>query len=194
MFSFPAIVYFYFAYTIGVIFLGEAFVLPGIYLGYTGRLDLELVLIFTLCGALLADTFWYTLGLLIPKERLAHYRYVRSRLDRAKPFDEFFRQHKLRVLFYSKFLFGTRMVFQLLAGIYRVPLWQYALVVLLSNIVWILLLTVIGLVLGAGLATLEDTAFGLQIALTALLAVTLGIYFVGRPAVKWLFKHREQDE
>jgi len=176
---------FYIGVFIGVITLGEAALIPAISLGHIGTVSLSLILAIAFIGTVLADAFWYSLGYFVPQEKLMQYRFVQRRMNRAAALTEFFRKHRLRLVFYSKFLYSTRIVFQLLAGATRTPFFMYLLVNALSTALWLFVLTMIGVLLGRSIDQFRDVVFGVEVVVTISGVLIVVLYFVGN----WLLRH-----
>lgn len=126
----------YLALFVGMIIAGELVLLPAIYLAATQRLDLMTVLTLAILATLLSDFLWYGLGRRFPKRtlrRLAGKVGYRLLGGVEKTFDA----GGKRVLFMSKFVYGTRTLIQVLAGVHGMPLRSY----LATNIAGVLAVT-----------------------------------------------------
>ncbi|MEX0672596.1 MAG: VTT domain-containing protein [Candidatus Paceibacterota bacterium] len=178
--------YFFVALFVGMISAGEITLIPAVYLGYMSGIALLSVLGVALLGSLFSDTFWYCIGRRFPKQRLMRYRLIQRETARAEKLKPFYDKHKLRMIFLSKFLFGTGIFFQVLAGMNHVPYRHYILASTSATLVWFGVATVFGVILGASIDVLKDVMTGAGIAATATLIVTLLSY----AGVYWFTKRK----
>ncbi|MEX0739893.1 MAG: DedA family protein [Pseudohongiella sp.] len=117
----------YLAIFVGLLLMGEMVLLPAIYMAVTGRIDLAAVIILAVLATLISDYLWYALSRRFPsamlKRKSGHVSgEFLARLEQA------FNARAGRVLFLSKFVYGTRTLVQVLAGIHGMPFRIYSLV------------------------------------------------------------------
>lgn len=134
----------YLSIFVGMLFAGELVLLPAIYLSVTGRLEISLVILIAIATTLLKDFGFYYAGRKFPATALQRIPgHKTSKLVRG--LDRLFKQRGPEVLFLSKFVYGTRMVAQILAGVHDMPVRVYlvantlgtaALTLVLSAIAW----------------------------------------------------------
>ena len=100
---------------IGLLLVGEMVLLPALYLAATGRLDALLVIAVAIFAGMLSDFLWYLLGRWYPARAVKKIsrRLPAERLDR---FEQLFARNGAALLFVSKFVYGTRIVAQVLAA------------------------------------------------------------------------------
>lgn len=110
----------YLALFIGMLIAGEVVLLPAIFLATTGRLDILAVVAVSVSATLISDALWYYLGRRFPATTL---RRISGRV--SHPFlngvEQAFNAGGKRILFASKFVYGTRTVVQVLAGAHGMP-------------------------------------------------------------------------
>lgn len=122
---------------VGLLFVGELMLLPAIYLSAAGRLELGYVLAIAIPVTVAKDFGFYYLGRKFPASALARIPgRTTSRL--AKGLDRLFAQRGAELLFLSKFVYGTRMLAQILAGVHDMPVRLY----LMANTLGVTALTV----------------------------------------------------
>lgn len=100
---------------VGLLLAGEAVLLPALYLAATGRLEPLAVIVVAVAATMLSDLVWFLLGCWSPSgavERMRR-RYSGPVVDRLQALIS---RNGLRLLFLSKFVYGTRIVAQVLAG------------------------------------------------------------------------------
>lgn len=171
---------------VGMFFAGELVLLPAIYLAVTGRLELAYVVFVSIAATLLSDAVWYWLGRRFPAsalERIPGHR--TSRLVRG--IERLYTRNGAHVVFLSKFVYGTRVIAQVLAGIHDMPVRAYlaantlgvaALTLVLAGIAWSV----------AGTARrFDDAVHSVEIAFIAFVLIAgVGYYVVARIARrKW---------
>lgn len=100
---------------VGLLLAGEVVLLPALYLATTGRLDPVAVILVAVVATMLSDLAWFMIGRWSPsgaveKMRQRHSSRVINRLQGL------FSRNGPRLLFLSKFVYGTRIAAQVLAG------------------------------------------------------------------------------
>jgi len=111
----------YWVLFVGLLLAGEVVLLPALYLATTGRLDPVLVVSVAVVATMLSDLAWFLLGRLSPSsavERMQQ-RYSGRVVSRLQIL---FRRNGVSLLFLSKFVYGTRIAAQVLAGVLHVSL------------------------------------------------------------------------
>jgi membrane protein DedA with SNARE-associated domain len=109
---------------IGLLAAGEVVLIPALYLAVTDRLDLALVVGIAITATTLSDLAWYTIGRAFPAVALR--RLSARRGGRLLPWlERTFNERGAQALFASKFVYGTRVMAQLLAGLHAMPLRLY---------------------------------------------------------------------
>lgn len=109
---------------VGLLAAGEVVLIPALYLAVTGRLDLPLVVGIAIAATTLSDLVWYTIGRAFPTTALK--RLSKRQGGRLLPWlERAFTEHGAQALFASKFVYGTRVMAQLLAGLHAMPLRRY---------------------------------------------------------------------
>lgn len=108
----------------GMLVAGEAVLLPAIFLAATGRLDLAVVIALAILATVLSDLVWYGLGRKFPATALEripgrHGNSVVCGLERM------FTRNGAQILFLSKFVYGTRTIAQVLAGVHDMAFRTY---------------------------------------------------------------------
>jgi len=164
---------FYIGLGIGLATISEIVLIPGVYIGWINGIPLSSLFIFSLSISLLSDTFWYCLGRYFPKRKLFQFQLFRREKERVKPLQSLYEKHKLRMTLYSKFMYGTQIFFQIMAGANRIPFWKYIHISILGTILWFLIATLFGITIGWSIGEVKDTVIGIEIALSV--TVLLGL-------------------
>lgn len=106
---------------VGLLLAGEVVLLPALYLATTGRLDALLVIVVAVIATMLSDLVWFLLGRWSPASAVDRIRQRHSSRNVNRLQALFFRNGP-RLLFLSKFVYGTRIAAQVLAGALNMPL------------------------------------------------------------------------
>lgn len=133
----------------GMLFGGEGVFLPAIYLALLGKLNFFYLIPAAISASVVSDAAWYALGRFSSSHKFTHAIFEKRR-GALENIASFFHNHGLHVLFYSKFVYGTRIIAQIMAGKYRIPFVAYFFVNLLAVTTLILVITGIGIVIETG--------------------------------------------
>lgn len=112
---------------VGMLFAGELVLLPAVYLAATGRLDLAAVVSLAILATVLSDLAWYGLGRRFPATALKRIPGRHSH-GVVRGLERLFTHKGAQILFLSKFVYGTRTVAQVLAGVHDMPFRVYVVV------------------------------------------------------------------
>jgi membrane protein DedA with SNARE-associated domain len=167
----------YLALFVGMIIAGELVLLPAIYLAATQRMDLTAVLSVAVLATLLSDCLWYGLGRHFPAPTL---RRVSGKVGHGflARVEKAFNAGGKRLLFMSKFVYGTRTLVQVLAGVHGMPLRSYLVVNTAGVIAVTAVLTIIAKAVIGTTYRLGDVMQYLEVAFLLFLLVTVGVYLL----------------
>ncbi len=121
---------------IGMLFGGETFFVPAIFLSFTNVLSLPAVIGIALLATVISDSVWYYIGMKIPVDTMQTKKWYQKNREAFEKGGKLFDHHGPVVIVASKFVYGTRIAAQVLAGMRRMGYWRY----LFVNILAILLL------------------------------------------------------
>lgn len=167
---------------LGVILLSEVVLIPALYFAWIGQLDFQTTVITILAAEVVADTLTYGIARLVPdrwRERIPGLR-TTSRVGQG--LQRLFSAHGLRILFVSRFIYGSRLVVQGLCGLHRLPYWQFISVAFVGNVAWSLLMVSIIALVDASVGEFETLAGQIQIAA----GITVGIGILAYLAYRYL--------
>ena len=173
---------------IGMIVAGELVLLPAIYLAATGRLDLGAVIAVALAATLLSDFAWYYAGRKFPVSALARIPGRRSARV-VSGLERLFAHKGAHLLVLSKFVYGTRVAIQVLAGVHNMPFRTY----IVANSLGVLAVTgslvvVAYSVIGTA-RRMDDVMQDMELAFLLFVVVVLaGYYFVGKTMRRQWFR------
>lgn len=134
----------YLSLFVGMLVVGELVLLPAIFLAVTGRLDPMPVVGIAIAATVMKDACFYLAGRRFPSAALRRLP-GRGTSELVQGLDRLFRTRGPQVLFLSKFVYGSRSVAQVLAGVHDMPWRPYlvantlgtaALTIVLSGVAW----------------------------------------------------------
>lgn len=157
----------------GMLIAGETFLLPALYIALGGGLSLPLVVLTAISATLIADAVWYGVGRMIPLERIIQWTIFRKRKGVFHALERLHDRHGVRIVFASKFVYGTRTAAQILAGAHHVPFGRYLVANTLGVAGLLALIILIGILLAETLVSLKDIVYGTQIAFLAFIVVVI---------------------
>ncbi|MDB5260453.1 MAG: hypothetical protein JWN37_684 [Candidatus Nomurabacteria bacterium] len=173
--------YFYPAFCILLIFLGGAVLLPVMYLSILGSLNIYYLFIAVLISAILADAIWYFIRLHYGKDKLYKWSFIKNRVSEAERFSKFYEKHGIKMVFLAKFVYGTRIASQLLAGIHKLNFWKFQGAILAGAAIWFWVFYFLLKGLHLGVASIKSTAVKIQIiALVVILLIILINWFTNK--------------
>ncbi|MEK7611861.1 MAG: VTT domain-containing protein [Patescibacteria group bacterium] len=109
---------------VGLLIGGETILLPALYLGMTGVFNTLYVVLVMIVATIISDIFWYALGRGAVPTTLKHF-FKNKLASQADRLHEAIQGKELLILFFSKFVYGTRIAAQVLCGIRKVSFWRY---------------------------------------------------------------------
>jgi membrane protein DedA with SNARE-associated domain len=121
---------------VGVIALGGIVLLPAMYLAMSGMFSLVHLFVITLLANLTSECVWYMIGFRAKKDRLYRLGFIKKRMEEAKKFSTFFTAHGALLVFLSKFIYGTRIAGQILAGVHRINFLKFLFATTLGSMIW----------------------------------------------------------
>jgi membrane protein DedA with SNARE-associated domain len=159
---------------IGLLFAGEVVLLPAIYLALAGRLDPGIVFFAAVASGVLSDIVWYKLASHAPLTQVKSWKLIARHKNEFARLAALFDAHQYRILFLSKFVYGTRIIVQLICGIRHMPFGPYLLVNAAGAASYILLLFALAIALES-VVTPGDVR-ELQASFIAFVGIVIGIH------------------
>lgn len=170
----------YVAMFIGLLFGGETVLLPAVYFGISGVISLKAVIAISILATAISDTFWYYLGRTAPIEQISSFRIFRKYSEKMMSLSRSFKDNGLVLLFFSKFVYGTRTAMQILCGANNIAFVKYFFV----NISGILALNAFFIIIGLTV----DKSLSLFIVSPERLWLALGAFAICAATLQILFK------
>ena len=159
---------------LGTVFEGELILLTAGFLAYLGGLNFFLVLIFAFAGAIFGDNLWYFAGKKGGTKLIDRYGkfffLTAKRIDRAR---KYFETHGSKTIFFSRFIFGTRVSTALLAGSLGMPQRKFFRSNLAGAASWTVITAGLGYVFGKSFELLRS-----QLAQTENALLILGFFAI----------------
>lgn len=165
---------------VGMLFAGEVVLLPAIYLAATGRLELAAVISVAILATMISDLVWFGLGRRFPATALKripgrHSSRVVDGLERL------FSHKGAQVLVLSKFVYGTRTIAQIFAGVHNMPFRTYIFFNLLGVLALSSALVAIAYSVVGSTRQLEEMIDSLEIAFLLFVVIAVsGNYLLSR--------------
>lgn len=162
---------------VGLVLVGEAVLLPALYLAGTERLEWLSVLAVAVAATMLSDFVWYLLGRWYPE-------FARERVRRQQSPRLFLRLEALFVqkgallLYLSKFVYGTRIAAQVLSGVFEMPPGRWLVVNLAAVVSITLLLAVLAFGVVDSVQRLEDLVAHVELAFLLFVLLAVAAYLI----------------
>lgn len=152
-----------------------------------GRLDFVPVVLAGLVGTVLGAWFWYWIGRLLRADRLAAWLGSQGRLLGLGPeslaaSQAWFGRHGAAVVFWGRLLPAIRTLVSVPAGMESMPQGPFLLWTTAGSLIWVLVLTLVGMLLGSRATELLAALSPISGWLSACVLLLLGL----RTMVPWL--------
>ena len=144
---------------LGMLVGGEAFLLPAVYLTIHGSLQVSAVFLFSALATLISDSAWYAVGRSFPLANILSWKRFSARRESYTKIYDGFRVHSQKLLFVSKFVYGTRTIVQILSGSIRMPFWRYSVVNLSGIMSYLASIFLLALFAEKSLASFRDISY-----------------------------------
>ncbi|MCP9916757.1 DedA family protein [Cyanobium sp. ATX 6F1] len=125
-----------------------------------GKLALVPVVLAGLLGTVLGALPWYGVGRLVNEERIEHWlerhgRWIGISTKELRRSRSWFNRHGTALVFWGRLVPGIRTLISVPAGIEMMPLAPFLIWTTAGSLIWTLLLTVAGMMLGEGYTNVE---------------------------------------
>ena len=177
-------IYGYLAVFIGTVVWGETIMIAAGFLTSFEEINLSLylVILFGILGTLIADSFWYLVGHSGKKGSKFLERYEKFALVKPKVIQKIkyhFNKHSGKTIFFSKFIYGTRIIILIMAGALGMKYKKFLFYNAISIIFWTIGMSVLGYYLGEGFLLIKKYIKGAEFILIGVVLV----YFIFRIAL-----------
>jgi membrane protein DedA with SNARE-associated domain len=175
----------YFFLFFGMIIGGETFLLPAVYLATRGDFPFSHIIILSSIATLISDTAWYSIGWFFPLERILSWKTFSKKREVSIKIFSVFQKHGSKLLYISKFVYGTRTLAQVLAGSIRMPFVTYSVVNLAGILSYLLVIIGAAILTKESLASFGQISYNEYVSVLAFIAVISIIHICLK---KWLGK------
>lgn len=141
---------------IGAMFLGELMIVPVLYFSIAGYFNVPTVFVLMVVASFVTDLFWFVLGRVVSREKLLKLPFMHFLHPTMDRLHGFFDTHGEKCVFYSRFIFGTRIATELLSGLHDMSLWKFIRADMLAILLWMLALFVLALGIYTGTSILIE--------------------------------------
>ena len=171
---------------LGMLVGGETFFLPAVYLSVKGTLNFSDILFFAVLATIISDTAWYALGRFFSLEKILSCKiFLKKREEFAKIFGAF-KKHSQKLLYISKFVYGTRTLVQIFSGAIRMPFLRYSAVNIAGIISYLFGIALLAILTKESLVSLEEMLY-YEYVYIAVFILVVGIIHICLK--KWLGKN-----
>lgn len=168
----------YIALFLGTVIVGEIVLVIGGFLAHRGYLELALVIIISLLATIMSDQALFFFGRLKGKKILKKHRSLRRKVERIHRFIE---KHEGSVLFFFRFIYGTRAITPIAIGTSNVKTGKFMLINAVSALVWVLAFGLAGFFFGVAMEGIFGKIKHIELELLFFLVLIAGVV--------WLVKH-----
>ncbi len=158
---------------IGNIFLGGLVLVPAIYLTQVGVVKLWILFFITIASGMTSDSFWYLVGHKGKEKRLYALPFIQSRIQEAEKFSAFFKKHGVILVYFTKFIYGTRIASHVLSGVHRINYFKFLIATALGTATWFGIFYFLIRSIDIGIESAKATAFRIEIIFLIVVIVIL---------------------
>ncbi len=164
----------------GLILSGDIFLVAMIYSSRFGFIDLPILFVIAICASTVSDTLWYAMGRFVKNERLKRLPLMRKKPELAERLSRKFESRASLLLFSCKFLYGTRIITQVLCGTHRMKYGKYFSISLAGTVLWTSFLMLLITTIHQSLALFKGTLTKIEIGAVLVAAVFVALRFMMR--------------
>lgn len=169
----------------GMLIGGETFLLPAVYLAAQGAMPFPFLFALSALATLISDSAWYLIGRSFPLANILSWKkFAGKRESYAKVF-EGFKTHSYKLLFISKFVYGTRTIAQILSGSIKMPFFKYSLINLTGIMSYLLSIIALALFTKHSLASMDDLSYNKYVSVGVFIILIIIFHLCLK---KWLSK------
>ncbi len=171
--------YEYLVIFIGTIIEGEIVLLTAGFLAYNGIVNIYAVMAIAVLGAITGDNLWYAVGRYGGRAFIDRYgKFMLLTKERIRRAGEYFERHGRKTVFFSRFIFGTRIGSAALAGTFGMSRKRFICTNAFGAVTWVIITTFLGYFFGRSFHSLRHAVHGTEVALLILAAAALIIALI----------------
>ena len=170
---------------VGLLIGGESVLFPSVFLAIEGVISFPGLIFVAALATIISDSAWYALGRFVSFSFLKR-PWLKKTLDKAQSLAAVFDRHGYRILYFSKFIYGTRTAVQILSGMHKMPFVRYITVNTFGVLSLLFLVIIVGVLTGKGVESLSSIfhRFSIFVAV-GMTAVVLIHLWLKRALKKW---------
>jgi membrane protein DedA with SNARE-associated domain len=171
---------------IGMFFFGEAVFIPAIYLSFEGQISLSGVLVISVLANIISDFVWYFLAATVPFEKIKKWKSVKGKEKALDGISRLLGIYGYKILFFSKFIYGTRILVQIMCGMKRLNIWKYLAVNTIGTALYLGFLYILthALYMGVSSSAVQEIKLAVMAFIIILIGINVWIQYKIRK--KWL--------
>lgn len=159
--------------------------MPAVYLATRGTLFFPSIVLLSGLATLISDSAWYFIGRFLPLEKILLWKTFLKKREVSLKIFEGFKNHSRKLLYISKFVYGTRTLVQVLAGTIRMPFVTYSIVNLAGIMSYLLVISTTAILTKKSLASFGQISYNEYVSAFVFILV-IGIVHICLK--KWLGK------
>lgn len=163
--------------TLILLFVGQIADVPIMFLALHGDISLAFVFIAGFLTDVTPDFFWYGVGRRIGISRFEHLPIFRNNTERIEKLDRAFHKYGGFILFSSKFIVGTGIASQVIAGAHRYNIYKAFVANALGSLSWLTLLYALARYFGS-ISVIQTGLEDIKYALLIFVLLVIGIRFL----------------
>lgn len=171
--------YEYLVVFLGTIIEGEVVLLTAGFLAFNGAVNVYWVILIAFLGAITGDNIWYAVGRYGGLKFINRYgKFMLLSKERIQRAAEYFEKHGRKTVFFSRFIFGTRIGSAALAGTFGMSRKRFILSNAVGALTWVIITVLLGYFFGSSFHNLRHAVHGTEIALLILAALAFIIAII----------------
>ncbi|HVS80001.1 MAG TPA: VTT domain-containing protein [Candidatus Paceibacterota bacterium] len=164
----------------GLILSGDIFLVSFIYSAKFGFVTLPYLFLTALLASAVSDFMWYALGRFIGLQRIQKIWFLRKNPALVEKLSAMFEKNGAKLLFMCKFLYGTRVVTEVITGMHRMKYAKYFLINLCTTIIWTLFLFLFVTAVDASVSSIKSLLAKIEIVITVFAAFFVLAHFAAK--------------
>ncbi|MBX4210939.1 VTT domain-containing protein [Candidatus Parcubacteria bacterium] len=161
---------------IGMFVLGEAVLIPALYLSFQGIFDPLNVFFVSITATLLSDAMWYLIGRYLSTKDIRQSSLMQNRQEAFDNTTRLYDTYGLRILYLSKFIYGTRTIVQIITGYRKIPPRDYVVTNTLGALTYLFILFLVAGVMRASFNEFGTLLNEAKIALLFIIIILISVH------------------
>ncbi len=168
---------------------GDLVLITGVYLALREQMNMAYVIVLAYAATTVSDLIWYYIGKYLPRTKLSTWGFLERRKAFIDSISAFFKKNGFKTLFYSKFIYGTRTIVQVLGGAHKLKLARYLFINSLGTLGYITLIITFGYIFKSSIDDLQQFVHNAEITFAIFVAVIFFLnIWIQKILKKYLFR------